>query len=62
VKQQQIIGSYGRNRADVEHTLQWAAEGKIKAVIDHVFPLEKLPEAFAALRSRKVMGKIVISP
>jgi NADPH:quinone reductase-like Zn-dependent oxidoreductase len=62
VKQQQIIGSYGRNRADVEHTLQWAAEGKIKAVIDHVFPLEKLPDAFAALRSRKVMGKIVISP
>ncbi|HEX7862912.1 MAG TPA: zinc-binding dehydrogenase [Verrucomicrobiae bacterium] len=62
VKQQQIIGSYGRNRADVEVTMEWAAYGKIKPVIHQTFPLERVPEAFAALRSRAVNGKIVITP
>ena len=29
VKQQRLIGSYGRNRADIEATLEWAAAGKL---------------------------------
>jgi 2-desacetyl-2-hydroxyethyl bacteriochlorophyllide A dehydrogenase len=62
VKQQRLIGSYGRNRADLEATLQWAAEGKLTAVIDSVFPLERTPEAFEKLRTRKVLGKVLIKP
>lgn len=61
VKQQRVIGSYGRNRADVELTMEWAAYGKIKPVIHQTFPLERTAEAFAALRSRGVNGKIVIT-
>jgi len=30
VKQQRLIGSYGRNRADMVKTLEWASSGKIK--------------------------------
>lgn len=62
VKQQRLIGSYGRNRADVEVTMEWAAYGKIKPVIHQTYPLERLAEAFAALRGRSVLGKIVVAP
>jgi len=38
-----------------------ARGGKLKAVIDSVLPLSRAAEAFAALRERRVLGKIVIS-
>ena len=60
VKQQRLIGSYGRNRADIQATLEWAAAGKLKPVIDSVLPLDQTPAAFARLRSRSVLGKIVM--
>jgi 2-desacetyl-2-hydroxyethyl bacteriochlorophyllide A dehydrogenase len=62
VKQQRLIGSYGRNRADIQATLEWAAAGKLKPVIDAIFPLDQTAEAFARLRSRKVLGKVLVEP
>jgi len=62
VKQHRLIGSYGRDRADLQATLGWAAAGKLKPVIDSVFPLGQVPEAFAKLRSRNVLGKVLIEP
>jgi 2-desacetyl-2-hydroxyethyl bacteriochlorophyllide A dehydrogenase len=60
VKQQRFIGSYGRNRNDMRATLDWAARGKLKPVIDSVVPLSRAAESFAALRERRVLGKVVI--
>lgn len=62
VKQQRLIGSYGRTRADIQATLDWAAAGKLKPVIDSIFPLAEAPAAFAKLRSRAVLGKVLIQP
>ena len=62
VKQHRLIGSYGRNRADLDVTLQWAAAGKLKPVIDSVFPLSQTAEAFAKLRSRNFLGKLLVRP
>lgn len=62
VKQQQLVGSYGRNRADLEITLEWAAAGKLKPVIDSVFPIHQVAAAFAKLRSRDVLGKVLVEP
>jgi NADPH:quinone reductase-like Zn-dependent oxidoreductase len=62
VKQQRLVGSYGRDRADLQTTLEWAAAGKVKPVIDSIFPLHQVPEAFAKLRSRTVLGKVLIEP
>ncbi len=62
VKQQRLIGSYGRNMADLRATLEWAAEGKLKPVIDHIFPLSETPAAFQRLRNREVLGKVLIKP
>jgi 2-desacetyl-2-hydroxyethyl bacteriochlorophyllide A dehydrogenase len=62
VKQQRLIGSYGRNSADLKATLDWAAAGKLKPVIDSTFPLTETTAAYAHLRSRNVLGKVLIEP
>ena len=62
VKQQRLIGSYGRNRADIQATLEWAAAGKLAPVIDFIYPLAETPTAFERLRSRNVLGKLLINP
>lgn len=62
VKQQRLIGSYGRTRADMEATLEWAALGRIRPCIHETYPLERVPDAFAALRARRTLGKIVVIP
>lgn len=62
VKQQRLIGSYGRNRADLEKTLEWAAAGKLKPVIDSIFPLDQTASAFAKLRSGNMLGKVLVEP
>jgi NADPH:quinone reductase-like Zn-dependent oxidoreductase len=62
VKQQRLIGSYGRNHADIQTAFEWAAAGKLKPVIDSIYPLAETAEAFAHLRSRSVLGKVLIEP
>ena len=60
VKEHRLIGSYGRNRVDLERTLEWAAAGRLHSVVDRIFPLAETPRAFAALRERSVLGKLVM--
>ncbi len=62
VKEQSIVGSYGRNRADLENTLLWAGQGKLKPAIDKIYGLAETANAFAQLRDRAVMGKVVVKP
>jgi NADPH:quinone reductase-like Zn-dependent oxidoreductase len=61
VKQQRLVGSYGRNRADMVRTLEFVEEGKLRPVIDRVLPLDQAEEAFQALRERRVLGKVVVT-
>lgn len=62
VKQQRLVGSYGRNSADLKATLDWAAAGHLKPVIHAIYPLDRTPEAFASLRARTVLGKVLVDP
>jgi 2-desacetyl-2-hydroxyethyl bacteriochlorophyllide A dehydrogenase len=62
VKQHRLIGSYGRNQADLNATLQWAAEGRIKPVIHQVFPLAGTSNAYELLRERAGLGKLLVKP
>jgi len=57
-----LIGSYGRNHADLTATLQWIAEGRIKPVVHQTLPLTETASAYALLRDREVLGKILIKP
>lgn len=62
VKQHRLIGSYGRNRGDLNATLEWAADGRLKPVIHQLIPLPGVSNALELLRSRKVLGKLVVKP
>jgi alcohol dehydrogenase len=62
VKQQRLIGSYGRNRADLEKCLAATVEGWLRPVIDSVLPLEQAESGFHRLRERKALGKILCVP
>lgn len=62
VKQQRLIGSYGRTRKDLMTTLDWMSKGSLLPVIDRVVNLAETPNAFAALRNRQVLGKIIVVP
>lgn len=62
VKQHRLIGSYSRNRADLEATLAWAAAGRLQAVIDATYPLAQVPQALGRLRARAVLGKLLVQP
>lgn len=62
VKQQRLIGSYGRNRSDLERTLEWAAAGHLRPVIDRTLPLAEAEQAFRLLRERRARGKLLVRP
>lgn len=62
VKQQRLIGSYSRDNADLRATLDWAAAGRLKPVIDTTYPLDRAAEAFARLRERRTLGKLLVAP
>lgn len=50
------------HRANMERLLTWAAAGKIRAHVHGAYPLERAAEAFELIASRKVQGKVVLTP
>jgi 2-desacetyl-2-hydroxyethyl bacteriochlorophyllide A dehydrogenase len=62
VKEQKLVGSYGRNRKDIIAVLDWAADGRIHPVIHKIYPLADAAKAFLALRNRETLGKLVVQP
>lgn len=58
-----ILGSTQGTRAELEQGLYWMAQGKIKSVIDSVYPLEESVEAHAKmLNGKEMFGKILVRP
>ncbi|KJX93029.1 zinc alcohol dehydrogenase like protein [Zymoseptoria brevis] len=55
----QFLG-VGTKKDEFETIARLMKEGKVKAQIEEVFPLEKLGEAFARLKAGRVRGKLVI--
>lgn len=49
-----------RNGDDLEELRRHAEAGRLRPVIDEVFPLDRAPEAFARLASGEVRGKVAI--
>ncbi len=60
VKEQKLVGSYGRTRADMELTLKLASAGHLRPVIDRTYPLADAAAAFERLSRRAALGKLVI--
>jgi NADPH:quinone reductase len=60
------LAHYTANRVELlERTkdlFQWMAAGKLSVKIDKSFPLSQTAEAHAYLESRKVIGKLILTP
>jgi len=58
----QILGSNGWGREDITALLDMVQSGRLEAVVDAIYPLERAAEALARLENRDVFGKLVIVP
>ena len=58
-----ILGSTQGTKAELEQGLYWMSQGKIRSIIDSVYPLEKAAEAHTRmLKGKGMFGKILIKP
>jgi alcohol dehydrogenase len=58
----QIVGSNGWTPQDLEILLGLVQEGRLRPVIDRVFPLEEAREALRLIEDREVIGKVIVTP
>jgi alcohol dehydrogenase len=58
----QILGSNGWAREDITALLDMVQSGRLEAVVDATYPLDRAADAFARLENRQVFGKLVIVP
>ena len=59
-QQQQILGSTGGSRRDLELLLDAMAQGRVKPVIWRHYPLDQAAGALAALGDPERFGKIIL--
>ena len=58
-----ILGSTQGTRAELEEGLYWMSQGRIKSIIDSVYPLEQAAEAHTKmLKGKGLFGKILLKP
>ncbi len=57
-----VMGSLGFTHEDVVSSLEAAAAGKFRVLIDDVLPLERAAEAHERVASREGVGKVLLSP
>lgn len=57
-----VMGATGETAADLAMSLQAAAEGRFKALIECVLPLSEAARAHALVAERSVIGKVVLDP
>ena len=57
-----VLGSNGWAREDVLKLLELTQSGKLKVLVDKVYPLAEAKEAMRVIEDRQVFGKIVVAP
>ncbi len=61
-RQRALFGSYMGSKAELLEALKFIAQGKLRAVIDSVFPLREAAAAQGKMESRDFFGKILLHP
>ena len=57
-----VIGATGESAADVKFSLEAAATGKFKVLIDTILPLSEAVRAHEFVAARLGIGKVVLDP
>ena len=60
-RQLSLLGSYMGTKSELHAVFKLVATGKLKPVVDHVFPLAEAAAAHAYLESSSQFGKVVLS-
>jgi D-arabinose 1-dehydrogenase-like Zn-dependent alcohol dehydrogenase len=55
-----VVSSVAASRRDLETAIQLAADGRLQATVDTLYPLEEIGTALDRLRAREVRGRNVI--
>ncbi|RMX35065.1 alcohol dehydrogenase domain protein [Mycoplasmopsis fermentans MF-I1] len=58
--ERELAGSIVGTRLDLQESLQYAAEGKVKSEVTRVIKLEEVPEVFEKLQKGEFLGRAVI--
>jgi alcohol dehydrogenase len=61
-REETIVGANGWERHDLEALLDLVASGRLTPVIDRVVPLAAASDAYRAIESRQVFGKVLVHP
>lgn len=62
LEHKRIVGSTMGTQSELETLVDLVAAGKLTPAIDETYPLEATGEAFAAMRDREGVGKLVVTP
>lgn len=57
----EIVGSRANSKQELQETMDLVARGRIKPIVDRIFPLTEIEEAFDALREGRPLGRNVLA-
>ena len=57
----EIVGSRANTKQELQETMDLVARGRIKPIVDRVFPLAEIEKAFDALREGSPLGRNVLA-
>jgi alcohol dehydrogenase, propanol-preferring len=57
----EIVGSRANTKQELQETMDLVARGRIKPIVDRIFPLAEIEEAFDALREGRSLGRNVLA-
>ncbi len=57
----EIVGSRANTKQELQETMDLVARGRIKPIVDRIFPLTEIEEAFDALREGRSLGRNVLA-
>ena len=60
--QQSLLGSFMGTKGELLHYLPAFADGRLRPVVDAVYPLAEAPAAVSRMMGREQFGKIVLVP
>lgn len=61
-KQQSLLGSYMGTMGELHRVLKFVFQGKLKPVIDRVFPMQEIAAAHRYLENKEHFGKVIVVP
>ncbi len=61
-RQLKVLGSTMGNHEEMKTVMSYVFSGKLKPIIDKVYPLKDAPKAHEHVESRKVFGKVLLQP